>query len=817
MAMAEAPSAMGGFGPGSGGDPHVNFSSARQGAGLYEVFMKTKGDVHAVAEAGAEDSITYSQEFNTQRAIIPFEYTIRNKRFTNKGRTLDDINDVSGAGGDRLMRVKSAEKMMVENPLISQAVVASDDLGFDRSYLYVYTRDKEDGNKISAVAIEHQGTSAEFAKFFSSVGERSTRKTENNSPASFDSPLFFTADTQISLPEVFGAAARSYESPERQKEMQPFLDRLSRDAYGFNELVEQREREKARLTKAFEQEAQKLLEDRDTRTALGLVGQSVAAVARSLDLDTTDMYTRRSEETTTQDDRRVRDIAIPREESRQNEKIEEVKEPQVREEQARTHTNPYNLRNLPRRHRGHSGGRGFRSQRWKEQFKLAGGIDLIVRKGKLQAEEVGKKLASQGKKKKQEEVFLFHEEPSLPDSTENTPQFETKITASSLPVRTDKEGANSEHIKQPNLVEPQIRQGNDRVTVSRKDITPITLYESIPEQKSKPKSPFAGARAHIIASVLPRESTMTSKRQKKTGEVKSRQNRLPVELAKRESGPAKKLGEIKRRRDVLDSRDIIKRRQIRQISRSLRMLRAFEGIGVVRSGDKASLLNARKRKELLSIARLLWGKDSLTYKKLEKGAISPKTIIMLRGELVLRLKQLKREFKGEKRIGTGKRKEKQILFLRKKTSREQAQSRGKNKKEGNAFRILKRKRYKKVSSESRLSVPKGNATLFTVEKRKRRRRRVDQGAGKSKGTVLFEFRTNEAPMKIKPDESLFEVHSNNITSFERYEYLYASQRYYHSLHKGARQRIPALPRFGIIYRYQGATKSASRMIASRAN
>lgn len=237
------------FGPGGAPDNGHGYSAARQLSGMMKTLEKT-GDVSAVARSAAADLATFGQEFFQMETVIPYGYHVRSDgKWVNEGKTLEDISG-DGAGEGKVQRVIEVQNRMTQDKNITQAVVASEDFGSGRNYVYLFQK-KEDA--ISAYAIEYQGTAGEFKSLLAGLSNK-TEKSEKNQEVSFDTPLFFNQKSQMQVQDVFDAALHSYENPGRQQEMQPFLARLARDTDDLPSLIKRQKTHIEEYTQKFKDE-----------------------------------------------------------------------------------------------------------------------------------------------------------------------------------------------------------------------------------------------------------------------------------------------------------------------------------------------------------------------------------------------------------------------------------------------------------------------------------------------------------------------------------------------------------------------------------
>lgn len=235
--------------------------------GLQKVLRHTES-TRSVARAAAADYSTYMLEFLDHSPFISFHYDIVDGTWSNEGRTLEDMNDSDGLGGDRVQRVLKVEKAMREDRTIEQAFVASEDVGFGRNYGYLYTRGKDNPNRISALAIEHRGTVDEFQRFVSSLQNRFSKGgLPSLSSVDLAQPLFFTPEHHISMDDIFHTTKESF-TIKRQEELQTYLDRFKHDTSTFHKVIEKQELFAQKLTTVIEEEIEK---HDDVRSALASV------------------------------------------------------------------------------------------------------------------------------------------------------------------------------------------------------------------------------------------------------------------------------------------------------------------------------------------------------------------------------------------------------------------------------------------------------------------------------------------------------------------------------------------------------------------
>lgn len=235
-------------------DTGHGYSAGREMSGLKAVFEKT-GSIASVAREGAENQVTFKMEFaDGLKTIMGFNYQVVGGRWMNKGRTLEEISDEMEVGGDRVKRVLEAERMMALDKNIRQAIVVSEDLGYGRSYLYLFNRDPEVKDKISALALEFQGDNGELASLVQGLKAKQNHQGRNEKPASFTQPLFFTSQDAITVEDFYSAAAKSFSEERRKGEMKSYFLRLSRDVANFPNLLKSQEAETEALTRKYVEE-----------------------------------------------------------------------------------------------------------------------------------------------------------------------------------------------------------------------------------------------------------------------------------------------------------------------------------------------------------------------------------------------------------------------------------------------------------------------------------------------------------------------------------------------------------------------------------
>ncbi len=237
------------IGPGMNTNDH-GYNAGRQFIGMKTTLEKT-GSISKTAEAAAKDTITLAEEFFQQQTIIPYEYEIVNGKWTSGGKTLDELGV-----GERVERVIRAQDGMAQDSSITQTLTVSEDTGSGRSYIYLFSKDKDDKNKISALAIEYNGTTNELATLLKNLSGHSQ---------DFTQPLFVNEEREISIKSFFRAALDSFGTEERRSQVNSYLKRLDRDVSDFPALVFEHQKRVTELARKIEED---LLSDPDVVSGL---------------------------------------------------------------------------------------------------------------------------------------------------------------------------------------------------------------------------------------------------------------------------------------------------------------------------------------------------------------------------------------------------------------------------------------------------------------------------------------------------------------------------------------------------------------------
>lgn len=272
--MIEAmPQAMMGLGSSNG----HGYSAGREFLSIQKVFNKT-GSITLAARAGAEDFVGFKKEFADLSTILSFSYEVKDGRWMNNGRTLDEINDPEELGGDRILRVLAAEKTMGQDPNITQAAVISEDLGFGRSYLYLFSKNADNSNEISALAIEYQGSQEALRNFVQNLWLRSDAYGRDIRKPDFSKPIFFTNSTSVGVRDVFDLAQKSLQKEGGDENTRSYLSKFARDAVDVPSVLARQEIEIENLTRKYQEQ---MLQDTDIVSGIAsMVAGSVAITAK---------------------------------------------------------------------------------------------------------------------------------------------------------------------------------------------------------------------------------------------------------------------------------------------------------------------------------------------------------------------------------------------------------------------------------------------------------------------------------------------------------------------------------------------------------
>lgn len=200
----------------------------------------------AASKALAKDAVGWQHEFILHQPLIPFDYDVNEEgRWVDGGgKTVEQLNDPNDIGGDRIGRTLHAESGLMSNPDVKMAATISPDLGYGRSFVYLYSRGEN--NTIKALAVEFQGTDAQLQRFFTGLGLQGGADISNSSDQ--NKALFFTKE--VGANQIFEEAKNSLSGDSSQNE---YLDRLSQSVSAYPLLLEERNRQ-------VEQYANKALE-----------------------------------------------------------------------------------------------------------------------------------------------------------------------------------------------------------------------------------------------------------------------------------------------------------------------------------------------------------------------------------------------------------------------------------------------------------------------------------------------------------------------------------------------------------------------------
>lgn len=262
---------------GMGSSNGHGYSAGREFLSIQKVFDKTKS-ISIAARAGAEDFVGFKKEFADLSTILSFSYEVKDGRWMNNSRTLDEINDPQELGGDRILRVLAAEKTMGQDSGITQAAVISEDLGFGRSYLYLFSKNADKPNEVSALAIEYQGSKEALGNFVQNLWSRSDVGGGDARKVDFSKPIFFTNSTSVGVHDVFDLAQKSLQKEGGAENTRSYLSRFARDVVDFPSVLARQEIEIENLTRKYQEQ---MLKDTDIVSGIAsMVAGSVAITAK---------------------------------------------------------------------------------------------------------------------------------------------------------------------------------------------------------------------------------------------------------------------------------------------------------------------------------------------------------------------------------------------------------------------------------------------------------------------------------------------------------------------------------------------------------
>jgi len=664
---------------------HSQFSGIKQSESLYKV-LKTTGSVGAVGEAGAKDSVTYDQEFRWKDTIIPYTYKIVDGKFTNLGRTIEEISDPKELGGDRVGRLLKIEKEMVSDPSKKQAAFFSEDLGvgFNRSFFYIFERDGQEANKINALAIEYQGSQSEGLNFLNQLGKRSENfNNEKDFVPHFAKPLYFNEENTIRVKDIFQAAKTSYIGDQRRQEMQPYLHRLARDSVGFYQLVERVKKEETERAAQLVEQVSNLLKQKGVSEAMGILGQALAASANNFkELQIATKTAARQGESPSG----LSNLASLRND-RNFAKFESSK---------RFFSQPARIK----RHRGGSGGRGFYRWQIADELDQTGGVAPIFRKPRLTPEEASKQLEYAKKAKDSPEAYLFHKKGSLADA----------ILHGEVLKKKDGILVSDEHrLEQASgvgRVERTVKKGREKAEVGKKGVNlgENVVFKAAPyrevrkdgarfskrasENQKRPekKSAKASEKPIFVWQKIQKPEAKVTKaksaekagvRVKKKAEAKAG-SFLEIKVVRvAEEKRKRMIGKIERkqkrearkrfRREILayKKREKIANLEMKRFKKRLKLLRSVERFILINNkGKKLDKKQILLRRKMFRLVGAWWGTESVNFKKMKEGKITELMLRRRQRETMGRFSRLEKNQKMEKR------KSLQIFRLRRRLMKE---------------------------------------------------------------------------------------------------------------------------------------------------
>ncbi len=198
--------------------------------------LQQGASMDAASKALAKDAVGWQHEFILHQPLIPFDYNINEagRWVDGGGKTVEELNDPNDIGGDRIGRTLHAESGLMSNPDVKMAATISPDLGYGRSFVYLYSRGEN--NTIKALAVEFKGTDAQLQRFFTGLGLQGGADISKS--ADQNQALFFTKEVGVN--QIFEEAKNSLSGDSSQNE---YLDRLSRSTSAYPLLLEERNRQ----------------------------------------------------------------------------------------------------------------------------------------------------------------------------------------------------------------------------------------------------------------------------------------------------------------------------------------------------------------------------------------------------------------------------------------------------------------------------------------------------------------------------------------------------------------------------------------------
>ncbi|MBI2611368.1 hypothetical protein HYW54_01315 [Candidatus Gottesmanbacteria bacterium] len=403
-------------------------------------------------------------------------------------------------------------------------------------------------------------------------------------------------------------------SIEERKAFAPTIHRLINEAQMPEEI---RDRNIAAQERYIRKEVQKLLNEKSTQDALGTIGQSLATWARQLDEKEQSAVKTTGHKITEREN-----IALVKSRSKA------VAEKPI----ALYHSGFRDLTKPIKRHRGHSGGRGFRYWRRLAEQKIAG-IEIIPRKGKLKAEEVGLAIIADIKGK----IYNAHRPLHRNGSISSQSIF--------VPKEAKKRDFSKSSLK---IFSQEVLDGFSQRKGKRKETIFISTARKVPTGKDRLLKNYITT---AFASGSLEGKKVVSKLEAKKQRIRyQRRERLSVEKVERGKflQPKKELIKTIIRREKRRFKEFVtnpykfiektvnyikkeikkrERRVLRVLRTQRKLLKFLETMRRRVSKDRSSILQGKR--ELRRWILLLYGKESKQYRDFKKGRITKKTTVYI--------------------------------------------------------------------------------------------------------------------------------------------------------------------------------------------
>ncbi len=646
--MMEAMSPMGVPGmtqPGQGGDH--SYSAVRTAGAFDGSYFKSQAMTKdQKVEALTHDVRTEVNEFFRDTKIEKIAFTTGKKEVTDPqtgqknvmdtvyfkqyaGRSLPDVTNAQEEGGKVRSRIIERSKKIAQ----TDGVIAWVSPG-EEDRFYIAEHDGNGDGSLYSVKLQHRDENSLWNLMDTLSGEQHDRKNSSLKDITIVRDRN-RGEKPLDVSELVHTYTHSL-SPTEMRTLSPFVNSLIKEAAVSEEVRDGDIRKQEAFVK---KQVEQLLEDRQTQVALGLVGQSLGAWARVMDEDLAQ--------------------SIPR----QNPNRETVIQNPDGIERLSTQPKPGDIfgrsektaQQSHRRHRGHSGGRGYRRWRRKEEVKLTGGIKILPTKERFSVEKEGEKLVAIQKKR-----VLVQNFPQVYEKSGYVFQSKTSNQEKTDIPQSIKRQQNQEQYSPVIMTNDQI--GSPRKTLLQKEVSKkgvvIIDKQRISSVEKSIRTSFESDR--LNARHIPNEKKKKSFIQKESGK-NLRKSKDKMELSGNIKTSKKKdifqhFSEriqkvFKTRKEQSKKKKIeifkalslgVTKRSYEKILKSARFVRRLEKRLLK---DNFAVMTLKEKKQLLRIAKKLWGNESQHYKKLLRLDVDQKAVQMLRKDL---LEQLRRRLKRKR-------------------------------------------------------------------------------------------------------------------------------------------------------------------------